>query len=93
MMMVVAAVVVVLVVVLVLVMMTVMMFTMGMTMAVIMIVGRPVVVLDAVILVLTICRYKAVRGSSSRSYGLNVARLAGIPRDILKVAALRWSFW
>ena len=91
MMMVMAAVVVVLVVVL--VMMTVMMFTMGMTMAVIMIVGSPVVVLDAVILVLTICRYKAVRGSSSRSYGLNVARLAGIPRDILKVAALRWSFW
>jgi hypothetical protein len=37
---------------------------------------------------LIVCRYKAVTGSSSRSYGLNVARLAGISGDILQVDAL-----
>jgi hypothetical protein len=35
-----------------------------------------------------VCRYKAVAGCSSRSYGLNVARLAGISGDILQVDAL-----
>ena len=31
--------------------------------------------------------YHLVNGAAARSYGLNVARLAGIPRDILNMAA------
>jgi hypothetical protein len=42
---------------------------------------------EYVFIVFIACRYKAVTGSSSRSYGLNVARLAGISGDILQVDA------
>lgn len=33
--------------------------------------------------------YQVVRGKAARSYGLNVARLADIPQDILKMAACK----
>lgn len=33
--------------------------------------------------------YRLVEGVAQRSYGLNVARLAGIPRDILEVATAK----
>ena len=33
--------------------------------------------------------YRLVQGVAQRSYGLNVARLAGIPRDILEKATTK----
>ena len=33
--------------------------------------------------------YNLVNGAAARSYGLNVARLAGIPDDVLKKAAAK----
>lgn len=35
--------------------------------------------------------YRLVEGVAERSYGLNVARLAGIPRDIFEVASKKSS--
>ena len=33
--------------------------------------------------------YQLVKGLAARSYGLNVARLAGVPQDILSVASVK----
>ena len=33
--------------------------------------------------------YKLVRGAAARSYGLNVARLAGMPQPVLRIAAVK----